>query len=109
MEVLMALPSQHITNGPAQRDLELAFIARHLGTTAKFTIMVANQAEIRPMIVWLKILNLEFVTCHGPNYKLGGQLLIGSGDAKRLPPFNFIFVTYNTDVREGTMEFSNAE
>ena len=105
----MALPSQPITNGPAQRDIELAFVARNLGTSAKFTIMVMNEKEIRPMVVWLKILNFGFVTCHGPNYKLGGQLLISSGDEKRLPPFNFIFVTYNTDERKGIMEFSNAE
>ncbi|HEY5383357.1 MAG TPA: hypothetical protein VIJ88_02275 [Candidatus Paceibacterota bacterium] len=105
----MTLPYRPITNGPAQRDLELAFIARNLGTSAKFTIVVASENEIRPMVVWLKILNLEFVTCHGPNYKLGGQLLISSGDEKRLPPFKFIFVKYNTEERKGTMEFSNAE
>jgi hypothetical protein len=108
-EVFMTLPSLHITNGPAQRDLELSFIARHLGTSAKFTIVVINQEEIRPLVVWFKILNIEFVTCHGPNYKLGGQLLISSGDEKCLPPFNFIFVKYNTDERKGMMEFSNAE
>jgi hypothetical protein len=101
----MTLPSQPITNGPAQRDLELAFVARNLGTSTKFTIIV----EIHPMIVWMKILNFEFVTCHGPNYKLGGQLLISSGDEKRLPPFNFVFITYNAEERKGTMEFSNAE
>lgn len=105
----MALPSQPITNGPAQRDLELAFVARNLGTSAMFTIMVAGESEIRPVVVWLKIFNFEFVTCHGPNYKLGGQLLISSRDEKRLPPFNFVFVKYNTEERKGTMEFSNAE
>lgn len=105
----MALPSLPITNGPAQRDLELAFTARHLGTSAKFTIMVGKESDIRPMLVWLKILNFEFVTCQGPNYKLGGQLLISSGHEKHLPPFNFVFLNYNPEERKGTIEFSNGE
>ncbi len=47
----MALPSQHITNGPGQRDLELAFIGRNLGALVTFTIFLQNQDESRPMIV----------------------------------------------------------
>ena len=106
----MTLPSQPITNGPGQRDLELAFIGRNLDARAEFTIMIVSEKEIRPMIVRFKILNFAFVTCHGPNYKLGGYLPgLGEGDKKRLPPFNFIFVQYNTEERKGTMEFSNAE
>jgi hypothetical protein len=105
----MALPSQPIINGPGQRDLELAFIGRNLDARAEFTIMVVSEKEIRPMIVRMMILNFEFVTCHGPNYKLGGQLMMGSGDRSRLPPFNFIFVQYNAEERKGTMEFSNGE
>lgn len=106
----MALPSLHITNGPAQRDLELAFIGRNLDARAEFTVFIGNEVEARPMVVRLKILNFEFVTCHGPNYKLGGYLLgLGEGDKKRLPPFNWIFVQYNAEERQGKMEFSNAE
>ena len=105
----MALPSQPITNGPGQRDLELAFVGRNLDARAEFTIMVVSENEIRPMVVRLMILNFKFVTCHGPSYELGGQLMIGSGERSRLPPFNFIFVKYNSEERKGTMEFSNAE
>ncbi len=106
----MTLPSLHVTNGPGQRDLELAFIGRNLGACAEFTIFVSSETEMRPMVVRLSILNFNFVTCHGPNYKLGGLLSgLGEGDKKRLPPFNFIFVKYNPEERQGTMEFSNAE
>lgn len=102
----MTLPSLHITNGPGQRDLEQAFVARNLGAEAKFTIF----ADGEPVVVGLKIYNFDFVTCHGPNYKLGGQMTqVRSEDKKKLPPFNWIFVKYNAEERRGTMEFSNAE
>ncbi len=103
----MANPKLHITNGPGQRDLELAFIGRNLDAHATFTIFVASENEMRPLVVRLRIYNFEFVTCHGPNYKIGGHLRIEDGDRKRLPPFNFIFVSYNADWKNGTMEFSN--
>ena len=102
----MTLPSLYITNGPGQRDLEQAFVARNLGAEAKFTIF----AEDEPLVVGLRIYNFDFVTCHGPNYKLGGQLSkIRLENKKKLPPFNWIFVNYNAEERRGTMEFSNAE
>lgn len=102
----MTLPSLHITNGPGQRDLEQAFVARNLGAEAKFTIF----ADDKLLCVGLRIYNFNFVTCHGPNYKLGGQLTqINAEDKKKLPLHNWIFVKYNTEERRGTMEFSNAE
>ena len=102
----MTLPSLHITNGPDQRDLELAFVARNLGVMASFTIFVKD----RPMVVGLRILNFQFVTCHGPNYKIGGKLSdISLDEREKLPAFNWIFVNYNTESRRGKMEFSNGE
>ena len=105
----MTLPKSHIANGPGQRDLELAFVGRNLGAAAKFRIYIAD----KPMVVTLRILNLAFVSAHGPNYKLGGQLIGLSGlsheDQKKLPAFNWIFVDYNCETKQGTMEFSNAE
>ncbi|MFT5849287.1 MAG: hypothetical protein ACI9H6_000088 [Patiriisocius sp.] len=93
---------------PGQRDLEQAFLARNLGATATFTIFT----DERPMEVDLTILNFSFLTCHGPNYKLGGNL-VGATMRIFVPqvvgPFNFIFVEYNTEKRDGEMMFSNAE
>ena len=107
MEVLMTYPKLHITNGPAQRDLELAFIGRNLGACARFTIFIDGDG---PMAVQLKIYNFDFVTCHGPNYKLGGKLPgLSFVDGQRLPSHNWIFVEYNAEKRTGQMEFSNAE
>lgn len=107
-EVFMAIPKLDIVNGPGQRDLEQAFLARNLGATAKFTIFI----DERPMEVDLKIINFSYVTCQGPNYKLGG-LLVGATMQIFVPqvvgPFNFIFVRYNSDKRNGKMHFSNAE
>jgi len=104
----MTTPTLHITNGPGQRDLEQAFLARNLGAVAKFTIFIDD----RPMEVELKILNFEFVTCREPNYQLGG-MLAGSTMNTFVPevvgPFNFIFVKYNAEARSGEMIFSNAE
>jgi hypothetical protein len=102
----MTTPTLHIANGPGQRDLELAFVARNLGAEAKFTIFRPIQG---PLVVGLKILNFDFVTCHGPNYKIGGLLTVDWVSGKTLPPFNFIFVQYNAEERQGIMEFSNAE
>jgi hypothetical protein len=103
----MALPFLHITNGPAQRDLELAFVGRNLGAEAKFTIFVP---DFGPTMFGLRIYNFKHVTCHGPNYKLGGLLgEVNSEHKHHLPPFNFIFVEYNAEKRPGRMEFSNAE
>ncbi len=103
----MTYPKLHITNGPGQRDLETAFLGRSLGAVAKFTIFI----DERPMEVRIKILNLEFVTCHGSNYRLGG-LLEGTTTEifihEIVGDFNFIFIEYNSDDRKGTMEFSNA-
>lgn len=104
----MTNPKLHITKGPGQRDLEQAFLARHLGATARFTIFI----DERPMEVDVRILNFSFVSCQGTNYKLGG-LLVGATMQIFVPqvvgPFNFIFVEYNADKRTGEMEFSNAE
>ena len=99
----MAYPTLHITNGPGQRDLEQAFLARNLGAVVKFTVSNGNQ----PTIVGLKILNFSFVTCHGLMYELGG--LLTDAENKELPTHNFIFVHYNLEARTGKMEFSNAE
>lgn len=101
----MANPTLHITNGPGQRDLEQAFLARNLGAKAMFTLFVEGYG---PATTHLKILNFAYVTCHGPNYKLGGKLWDTSPKAK-LPPWNFIFVEYNSETKQGKMEFSNAE
>ncbi len=102
----MTLPWLYIGNGPGQRDLEQAFVARNLGAVAKFTLFVEGQ----PLVVRLKIYNFQFVTCHGSNYKLGGQLSeISAEDKKKLPPYNWISVEYNSNDRTGKMEFSNAE
>jgi hypothetical protein len=107
-EVFMTIPKLHITNGPGQRDLEQAFLSRNLGATAKFTIFI----DKRPMEVDLRITNFSFVTSQGANYKLGG-LLVGATMqtfvSEVVGPFNFIFVQYNTDKRDGEMVFSNAE
>lgn len=104
----MTLPSLPVTNGPGQRDLELAILARNLGARAKFTISLRDkQASI---IVDLRILNFSFTTCHGPIYNLGGHLeQVHPADRKFLPPFNFVFLKYNAEDRRGDMEFSNAE
>ncbi len=107
-EVFMANPILRIINGPGQRDLEQAFLARKLGATARFTIIIDG----RSMEVELEILDLEFVTCREPNYKLGGQI---SGVTMSIfvpqvvGPFDFIFVEYNTKGRTGKMTFLNAE
>lgn len=102
----MTYPTLHITRGPAQRDLELAFIGRNLGARARFTIFLEKNG---PIEVELQIFNFSFVTCHGPNYKLGGRLPELQNSAKqKLPRFNWIFVEYNADERSGEMEFSNA-
>jgi hypothetical protein len=103
----MAHPTKRpILNGPGQRDLEQAFLARNLGALARFTI--SNNDE--PVEMHLKILNFSFVTCQGPNYSLGGILMRIERDGKaQLPPFNFLFVEYNAETRTGTMEFSNGE
>lgn len=107
-EVFMTNAKLHITNGPGQRDLEQAFLARNLGATARFTIFIDD----RPMEVDFKILNFSFVTCRGKNYKLGGHL-VGATMQTLVPQvvgqFNFVFVEYNSDKRKGEMEFSNAE
>ncbi|MEK7602167.1 MAG: hypothetical protein AAB472_01655 [Patescibacteria group bacterium] len=101
----MTYPKLHITNGPGVRDLEHAFTARNLGATATFTIFLP---ECGPILFRLQILNFAFVTCQGPNYKLGGILSSSAWREPRLPPFNFIFVEYNAEKRTGMMEFSNA-
>ncbi len=102
----MTLPSLHITNGPGQRDLELAFVAREIGSQVRFTLFAGGG----PVMVRYRIMNLSFVTGHGPVYKLGGQLMLSRADDKeKLPPFNFVYVNYDTERRQGTMEFSNAE
>ena len=105
--VFMAYPRLHITKGPGERDLELAFIARRLGAEATFTIYVE---DFGPILVGLSISNFQYVTCHGPKYKLGGQLSsFPNGVAVKLPAHNFIFVEYDAEQRSGVMEFSNAE
>ena len=101
----MANPTLHIVNGPGRRDLEQAFLARNLGAKAMFTIFVE---DYDPMLVGLKILNFGFVTCHGPNYKLGGTLIATTATSE-LPAHNFIFVEFNVETKRGKMEFSNAE
>lgn len=104
MEALTTYPSFRILKGPGQRDLEMAFIARNLGATARFTILV-DQWDIQ---VPLRILNFELVTCHGPIYKIGGVPVgLSDSDKSYLPPFNFLFVDYNEKERSGSMEFSN--
>ena len=104
----MAFPKLHIIKGPSQRALEQAFIARDLGARATFTLFAETQVY-EQISVKLNILNFSFVTCHGPNYELGGNLVnVSSEDLAKLPSFNFIFVEYNTDTRSGMMEFSNA-
>jgi len=106
MEVLMTYPKLHIVNGPAQRDLEQAFLARNLGARARFIILVEDGHR---MEVHLQIFNFSFVTCQGLNYKLGGKLPELRLDRKKfLPPFNWIFVEYNAEERSGQIEFSNA-
>lgn len=104
----MTLPTLSITNGPGQRDLELAFLSRNLGAQTKFTILLSEKNTT--INVNLIIYNFSFITAHGANYKLGGRLdQVHSADRKHLPPFNFVFVNYNTEKRQGIMEFSNAE
>ncbi|HVV38780.1 MAG TPA: hypothetical protein VHD31_00445 [Candidatus Paceibacterota bacterium] len=102
----MALPELHITNGPGQRDLELAFLGRNLGAQVKFTIFTDGHG---PLVVALGIYNLDFTTCQGPVYRLGGQLSIGAEEKKKLPPFNWVFLDYNAETKRGLMRFSNAE
>ncbi len=107
LEVFMTYPTLHITKGPGSRDLEQAFLARDLGAIAKFTVFAEGY---KPLIIGLKILNFNFVTCHGPNYKIGGlPVNLVNIDREFLPRFNFIFVEYNSEQREGIMTFSNAE
>lgn len=103
----MANPTRHIVNGPGHRDLELAFITRHLGAAARFTIFGEG---LYPTEVEFSILNFSFVTCHGKKYNLGGRLKDETFTLrKNLPPFKFIFVEYFAEERNGTMEFSNGE
>lgn len=103
----MTLPFMHIINGPGQRDLEQAFVARNLGAEAKFTLFLPDHG---PTMFGLKIYNFEYITCHGPKYKLGGLLQdVGSEYKKKMPPFNFVFVQYDAEERKGKIEFSNAE
>ncbi len=102
----MTLPSLDITNGPGQRDLEQAFVARNLGAEARFTIFVAGE----PLVIGLRIYNFSYVAAHAPNYSLGGCLVqVRAPDMEKLPPFNWIFVEYNAQDRKGVMKFSNAE
>jgi hypothetical protein len=107
-EVFMANPTLHITNGPSARALEQAFVARDLGAKATFRLFIDGDG---PMSVQYRIYNFSFVTCHGPNYKLGGNLreVTPSSWAAKLPPHNFVFVEYNAETKQGKMEFSNAE
>ncbi len=108
MEAFMAYPKHHILKGPAQRDLEMAFISRNLGARARFTVFVTGHNQ--EVEIALRILNFSFVTCQGPNYNLAGDgPEISSAQRLILPPFNFIFVTYNTEQRGGLMEFTNGE
>jgi hypothetical protein len=102
----MAGPTLIISNGPGQRDLEQAFLARKLGATARFSVICEGSQIVE---VSLQILNFAFVTCHGPKYQLGGQLAhLSAADKEKLPAyFNFIFVEYDTEKRQGGMEFSN--
>lgn len=101
----MAYPTLYVANGPGQRDLEQAFLARHLGAVAKFTVCLAEQP---PLIVRLSILNFNYVTCQGPNYKLGGQLVgLNDREKTKLPMHNCIFIEYNAEDRTGVMEFTN--
>lgn len=105
LEVLMTCPTLHITNGPAERDLELAFVGRRLGATVEFTVFLP---DAEPSSVRMEILNFYFVTCHGPVYELGGILThIPIESKSKLPPFNFMFVKYHAQNRNGTMMFSN--
>ncbi len=101
----MALELRHITTGPDQHDLELAIVSRNLGAVAKFTIYIEGE----PAVVDFRVFNFSFVTCHGPNYKLGGRLVGDPSIKEKLPAHNWIFVEYNTEQRQGKIEFSNAE
>jgi len=110
-EVFMANPTLYVIKGPSQRGLELAFLARDSDAKALFTILVDDMPlGLSHVAVGMKILNFSFITCQGPNYRLGGQLLtvIPAGAKAKLPPHNFVFVDYNAKERNGTMVFSNA-
>ncbi len=103
----MALPSLHITNGPSVRAVELAFVARDVGAMATFTVFIP---DLGPYELSFRIFNFQYVTCHGPNYKLGGRLFgVRSEHAEKLPPSNWVYVQYDAEKKQGTMEFSNAE
>ena len=104
----MADSTLSIVKGPGMRDLEQAFIARNLGAVCFFTVYVPNFGTLE---IRLRILNLSFVTCHGPNYKIGGVLVmpVKPRALGSLPPFNFIFVEYNAEEKAGTMQFTNGE
>jgi hypothetical protein len=103
----MANPNLRIINGPGQRDLEQAFLARNLGARATFTLFIEGYG---PSHVMYRILNFAYVTCQGQNYKLGGHLSVKDpSESKKLPAFNFVFVEYNAETKKGEMEFSNAE
>lgn len=107
----MTYPTWTITKGPGQRDLEQAFIARKQGATATFSLFIeSDKLSQKIHQVKVSILNFSFVTCLGPNYKLGGLLVNTPSDIhKLLPKYNFIFVEYNAEDRLGKMEFSNGE
>jgi hypothetical protein len=78
-----------------------------LGATVRFSLPLQG---IGPQGVDFRILNLSYVTAHGPKYELGGTLhQVPTHVKPALPPYNFIFVKYNTEERTGTMEFSYAE